>query len=82
MFLIGSPTFPEAAITVRDGVFHIQAPEASDENIYIQSARLNGRELDRAWLTTEELCSGGELVVDMGSEPSDWAATTRPPSQS
>ena len=45
----------------------------SAENLYVQSAKLNGAPLLRAELTQSELIDGGKLVLVMGAAPSDWA---------
>jgi putative alpha-1,2-mannosidase len=41
----------------------------SDSNKYIQSLTLNGKTIDRPWITHEELTAGGELHFMMGPEP-------------
>ncbi|GHH83345.1 hypothetical protein GCM10018793_45180 [Streptomyces sulfonofaciens] len=35
----------------------------------MQSARLDGRPLERAWITHEEIVSGGTFTLVMWSEP-------------
>ena len=43
-YVIGSPLFKKATITMENGnKFVIEAPENSKENLYIQSATLNGQ---------------------------------------
>ncbi len=49
--------------------FTIIAKNLSEKNIYIQSARLNGRPYSKASITHHELTDGGELVFQMGPEP-------------
>ena len=39
--------------------FTINASNNSDENIYIQSARLNGKSINRCYLNYDEIISGG-----------------------
>jgi len=51
------------------------AENNSPENVYIQSGKLNGQPLDRAWVTYEELTAGAVLEFAMGAQPNyDWAA--------
>ena len=38
-------------------------------NKYIQSARLNGKELKQPWLTHQELMNNGLLELEMGPKP-------------
>ncbi|BDD02786.1 GH92 family glycosyl hydrolase [Aureibacter tunicatorum] len=69
-YQIGSPVFEEAVISNADGSeFVIEAKNNSDQNIYIQSARLNGKNLDRSYLTHSEIAKGGKLELVMGSKP-------------
>ncbi len=56
--------------------FEIVAHGNSAQNRYIQSARLNGKPLDRAWITHEELVAGGLLEYEMGPVPcTTWATS-------
>lgn len=54
------------------GSFVIEARDNSPENIYIQSATLNGKKYDKCYLTHDDLATGGTLVLQMGAKPSDW----------
>lgn len=73
-YIITSPVFDEVTITLdpdfySGGTFTIRTINNSPENVYIQSATLNGEKLKRAWLLHKEIVNGGELVLTMGSEP-------------
>ncbi|MFK8288403.1 GH92 family glycosyl hydrolase [Capnocytophaga canimorsus] len=69
---IGRPLFPKAKINLPNGkTFTIIAENVSAENMYIQSATLNGKPLDRTFITDEELKNGGELKFVMGSAPTN-----------
>ena len=52
--------------------FVIEAHDNSAENIYIQSATLNGVPYDKCYLMHADLMAGGKLVLQMGANPSDW----------
>ncbi|MEM7031468.1 MAG: GH92 family glycosyl hydrolase [Chloroflexota bacterium] len=53
--------------------FVITTENNQPENIYIQSARLNGETLDQAWFLHETLVQGGELHLELGPEPNkEW----------
>ncbi len=82
VYNIGSPFFPEVKLHLAGGrTFVITANELSPKNIYIQSATLNGKSLDRAWLKHSEIIDGGELVFEMGDKPNyDWGKSSLPPS--
>jgi putative alpha-1,2-mannosidase len=49
--------------------FTIVAKNNSPENVYIQSVKLNGKPLDRLWITHDEITRGGVLEFTLGSEP-------------
>jgi predicted alpha-1,2-mannosidase len=80
-YVIGSPVFDEITLNAGEQPFTIRATNNSSENRYIQSATLNGEPLDRAYLEHQEITDGGELVLEMGSEPNQaWANENVPPS--
>jgi predicted alpha-1,2-mannosidase len=87
IYPIGSPMVSKAVIHLdrtkyKGATFSLVAKDNSAENIYIQSATLNGKPLNRAWLTHEELVEGGKLEFVMGPKPNiDWgsAPEARPP---
>ncbi len=69
-YVIGSPVFPHTVVTMENGKkFIIDAVNNSSENVYIQSATLNGEPFTRNFLTYAEIVNGGELRLVMGSEP-------------
>ncbi|MCP3942301.1 MAG: alpha-1,2-mannosidase [Desulfobacteraceae bacterium] len=74
-YLMGSPLFTKATLHLENGnTFVINAPENSDENIYIQGAQLNGDEYTKNIIDHGAIMNGGSLTLDMGENPSDWGA--------
>ena len=73
---IGSPLFTEAKVTMNKGkVFEIEAQNASDENKYIQSATLNGKEWNKPWFSHDDIKDGGKLILIMGNRPNkSWGS--------
>jgi predicted alpha-1,2-mannosidase len=72
IYVIGSPLVEKATIQLdpkyyKGGTFNVIAHNASKQNCYVQSAKLNGIPLNRPWITHEEIVSGGtlELVMDI-----------------
>lgn len=60
--------------------FIIEAKNSSGKNRYIQSATLNGKELNQFWIKHADLVKGGKLVLKMGPEPNKtWASTSEHP---
>ncbi|MGD0292346.1 MAG: GH92 family glycosyl hydrolase [Terracidiphilus sp.] len=85
IYLIGTPSFPEADITLASGkTLRILARNMDSEHInrFIQSATLNGAPLETSWFRHEQIANGGTLVFTMGSAPSNWGTTNLPPSMS
>jgi predicted alpha-1,2-mannosidase len=85
-YILGSPLFDQAAIHLGKGKdFTIVARHNSPKNLYIQSATLNGRPLDKPWFEHSAIANGGKLVLDMGPTPNcSWgsAVASAPPSMS
>lgn len=76
-FVIGSPLFDKATVNVGGGkTFTVVAKNNSDKNIYVQSARLNGKTLKNSYVDFNDICHGGTLELVMGPKPSKWATTT------
>lgn len=84
IYNIGSPLFTDVQVSLSGGkTFRIVAKDCSDTNKYIQSAKLNGKPLDKPWFTHDDIKKGGTLVLEMGSRPNkSWgsAADCAPPS--
>ncbi len=80
-YYIGAPVFARSRIVLEGGkTFEIRAPHASAERRYVTGARLNGRRIDRAWITHRELAAGGVLELDMAATSGNWATRfTAPP---
>ncbi len=76
MYVIGSPLFSKATIHLENGkTFVVKAHNVSKENIYIQSASLNGKEYPNSYLHHQDIMNGGELVFEMGAKPNtSWGA--------
>jgi len=72
-YTLTSPAFARWTLRLPEGKnFTVVAKNNSKENIYIQSATLNGKPHTRTWIGHDEIMAGGELVYEMGSAPSDW----------
>ena len=83
-YVIGSPMFSKVSIEIGKGKnFTVAARNVSKENKYIQSAELNGKTLNRSYITQKEIMSGGDLIFIMGNQPNKaWASGNKdvPPS--
>ena len=75
-YAIGSPFFNSIKIQLPNGkTFSVLAKNCSKKNKYIQSASLNGKALNRAFISHTDIVQGGKLYLVMGDRPNkDWAA--------
>jgi predicted alpha-1,2-mannosidase len=77
-YSIGSPVFENIRVRLGNGnIFEVIATNASPTHKYIQSATLNGVELDQPVLPHEALAGGGKLVLEMGPVANkSWGTAT------
>jgi len=83
-YQLGSPEFDEITVhlskfNTKGGTFKIRAKGNSADAMYVQNATFNGKPLDRCWLYRDEVFNGGEIVLQMGTEPSDVWNNSEPP---
>ena len=74
---ITSPVFDKITIQLHDkyysgDTFTIKTTDNSPDNMYIQSAKLDGEPLHKFWFPHEDFADGGTLLLNMGAEPSKW----------
>ena len=73
-YQITSPVFDRIEIALdpqyyAGGTFTITAADNSEQNVYIQSMKLNGKPLERFWITHQEIVAAGALEMKLGPEP-------------
>ncbi|MGE8226463.1 MAG: GH92 family glycosyl hydrolase [Stenotrophomonas sp.] len=75
-YIIGRPFLPQATLNLPGGKrFSIVATGLDAAHTYVGSVSLNGKPLDRAYVTHQEIVAGGELRFTMQAEPNkSWAA--------
>ena len=83
-YQIGSPAFDKIVV-------HLNPLNATGKKLvirtigngpdayYVQKASFNGKPLEQNWLYRKDILSGGELVLTMGTEPSDVWNESCPP---
>ena len=72
-YLLHTPVLRQSTMQLKGGRrFTIRAEGLSEQNRYIVSARLNGRDYPYSTLRHSTLMAGGELVLTMGSRPAAW----------
>jgi predicted alpha-1,2-mannosidase len=80
VYQLSSPIFEKVTLYL-DQTFYagreftIKARNLSGDNIYIQDAILNGNSYNKAWISHQDIVNGGELILQMGSEPNrEWGS--------
>ena len=74
-YIIGTPLFNKATINLENGKqFTIIANNLSDSNIYIESATLNGKQLNESYISHEDIINGGALEFQMTDNPAIWGS--------
>ena len=70
VYVFGSPSFKKATINLPGGKkFVVNAANNCDQNVYIQSVKLNGKPYQKAFVTYQDIMKGGTLDFTMGSKP-------------
>jgi predicted alpha-1,2-mannosidase len=69
-YYFGSPQFERVELTLPNSkTFTVTARNVSRKNIYIKSKKLNGKPLNRPYITYKELMDGGTLEFEMSASP-------------
>ena len=74
VYQITSPVFDAVEIALDSKYYSgktlkISTKNNSKDNIYIQAIKLNGKTLNRYWVTHEELVNGAVIELEMGNMP-------------
>ncbi|WP_418603165.1 GH92 family glycosyl hydrolase [Hwangdonia sp.] len=70
LYQFGSPLFEEATINLENGKqFKIETINNTETNKYVESITLNGKEINRNYITHKEIINGGTLVFKMNKTP-------------
>ncbi len=69
-YSITSPAVNAATLKLENGkTFAVEAIGQSPKNVYIQKMELNGKPLNRLYITHAEIMKGGKLVYYLGDKP-------------
>lgn len=69
-YVFGSPLFKKMTLTFENGKkMIIEAPANSHRNIYIHGVQLNGKSIEKNYISHEELTGGGKLTFFMNDTP-------------
>ena len=75
-YVIGAPQVPHAEMHLSNGkTFTMSAENLSDQNIYVQSVQVNGKDWNTTTLPTSLVKDGGHIVFKMGPQPNkEWGS--------
>ncbi len=77
-YIIGTPLFDKVVInTGGKKKFIITANKLSADNYFIKSAQFNGKEYPYSYITNSDVENGGNLVLNMNSEPGEWGRSLK-----
>jgi predicted alpha-1,2-mannosidase len=69
-YQLGSPSVQYASVKLANGKrFTIEAKDQNDQNVYVQKVLLNGKQLNRHYLTHDEIIQGGTVIFYMTNTP-------------
>jgi putative alpha-1,2-mannosidase len=82
IYLILAPMFSnlELKVGLEKKTLKITAEGLSEENMYVQSLKVNGKPWNQSWLTHDDIANGGTLEFVLGSDPAPWDTGDLPPS--
>ncbi len=74
-YVIGRPFLPKATLNLPNGKrFTVVADNLDDKHTYVGRVTLDGKPLDRAYITHAQILAGGELHFTMQAQPDkQWA---------
>jgi predicted alpha-1,2-mannosidase len=78
-FALGAPQFPEITLKLKKNgkpkSFTIIANNISEDAMFIQSVKLDGKRITTPFITYTQIMNGNRLVFEMGSNPNTKAFT-------
>ncbi len=68
-YQLGSPAIKSAVLKLENGkTLKIEAINQSDKNVYVQKVLINGKEINRNYITHTEIMSGGKIIFMMSDK--------------
>lgn len=70
IYVIGTPLWEEVTLSLPNGkTFNVISQNNGAANKYIQSVTLNGKALEKSWISHKDILNGGVLEFVMGTQP-------------
>ena len=79
VYYLTAPIFEEVKLNTAPGkTFKISVKNYNKDHFYVKSATLNGKPINRNWLTHQEITSGGNLIIETSKLPNtSWGTTNQ-----
>jgi predicted alpha-1,2-mannosidase len=72
-YFVNGPLYPEIEIKLGNGnTLKIIGKNASWDNYYVQSFKINGKSVNKTIISHEDIMNGGVFEFVMGNKPSKW----------
>jgi putative alpha-1,2-mannosidase len=72
VYYLSVPLFPEIDVQVEGHALEIRVRNYADKHQYIKRVLFNGKDINRLWLSHEELRQGGRLEIEASAQPSPY----------
>ncbi|HTY12244.1 MAG TPA: GH92 family glycosyl hydrolase [Bacteroidota bacterium] len=73
IYYLTGPMWKKVSVELENGkTLRIDAPEASEKNIYVQSCEVNGKKWNHSWIDHRTIMDGASIKFEMGPNPSAW----------
>jgi predicted alpha-1,2-mannosidase len=73
IYYLNAPLYPKAVITLGNGKkLTLLAKNASEQNIYIASCKINGKVWNKSIFSHQDIANGGTIELVLSDKPTDW----------
>ena len=70
VYYLNVPLFKDVSFELPKGkTFRVHVDNYVDNHVYVWKVTLNGKVINRLWITHEEIVNGGKLVIEAAAEP-------------
>jgi predicted alpha-1,2-mannosidase len=73
IYYLNAPLYRKSEITLGNGKkLTIESGNFSEKNLYIQSCKINGKDLNSSIIKHSDIANGGTLTFVLSDKPTDW----------
>ena len=73
IYYLTGPMWKKISVALENGkTLRMEAPTASEKNIYVQSCEVDGKKWNHAWIDHNTIKNGPTIKFEMGPAPSAW----------